>query len=64
MCDDTDHVTALEAEVRHLRAGIKAYRSVLTIAGERHPYSVVENKNLPFVRAWEQIDQTRTALTK
>lgn len=62
MCDDANDLAALEAEVRHLRAGIKAYRSVLTIAGERNPYSVVENKNLMYIRAWEQIDQTRSGL--
>ena len=54
-----DELQRLRDEVRHLRAGIAAYRSVLSITGDRTPYSVVDNKNIIFVRSWEYVDSTR-----
>lgn len=55
-----DEIERLRREVRHLRDGINAYRSVLSISGDRMPYSIVENKNLIYVRSWEYVDSVRT----
>lgn len=55
----TQHVEKLEAEVKHLRAGINAYRSVLTVKDGKTPYSVIENRNILFVTTWEQVDARR-----
>ena len=35
-----DELQRLRDEVRHLRAGIAAYRSVLSITGDRSPYKI------------------------
>ena len=51
----------LRDEVRHLRAGIAAYRSVISISGDRIPYSVVDNKNIAYIKIWEQVDLTRSS---
>ena len=49
----------LRDEVRHLRAGIAAYRSVLSLSTDSLPYSIVDNKNLMYIKAWEKVDLAR-----
>lgn len=57
--DVLDDFDELRAEIRHLRAGISAYRAALTLSGGRAAYSIVDSGNLRYVRAWEEIDQAR-----
>lgn len=62
-CDSTrpthDDIERLHDEIEHLREGLDAYRSVLSIRGDRVPYSIVDNKNLLYVKTWEQIEKVR-----
>lgn len=52
--------TAMRQELRHLRAGIDAYRSVLHVrTSGRHSYGIVENKHLGYVLHWERVDEKR-----